>query len=220
MRKSQQNLENAMIRKILIASAISLFFASSVYADPINVAFGKDVTLHGTYGDLRPGSGWSDLPLADASTLTDGIFMPRSTLWNQDSIWWDTTVDGSTDNWIEIDLGTTYELVGFIVQADDNDTYQLDYWTGTTWASAWTIPVVGGWGDQTRPNPFDDSEMFMLASSITTDRLRLAGATPSDYYYSVTEIQAYGYAISEPGTLALFGIGLIGIAIARRKLKF
>lgn len=207
-----------MFRKFVIASAICLFFAPSVHADPINVALGSDVTLYGSYGVLRPGSGWSDLALADASTLTDGIFMPQSTLWNQDSIWWDSTVEGSGSNWIEIDLGATYELVGLIVQADDNDTYQLDYWAGTTWASLWTISQVGGWGDQTRPNPLDDSEMFLLGSSVFTDRLRFAGTTPSDYYYSVTEIQAYGYAVSEPGTLALYGIGLLCLALAKRKL--
>jgi hypothetical protein len=208
-----------MLRKFVIASAICLLFAPSVHADPINVALGSDVWLFGHYGELRPNSGWNDLPLADASTLTDGIFLPRSTLWNQDSIWWDSTVEGSGNNWIQIDLGATYELVGLIVQADDNDAYQLDYWTGTTWASLWTIPQVGGWGDQTRPNPLDDSEMFMLGSSVFTDRLRFTGIMPSDYYYSVTEIQAYGYAVSEPGTLALFGIGLLCLALAKCKLN-
>lgn len=205
-----------MLRKTLFALALGLLFTTSAFACPINVAEGADVTLHGTFGVLRDGSGWAHYDPADASTLTDGEFLPQSTLWNDGSVWWDEAVEASADNWIEIDLGMVYELVGFIVQADDNDAYLLEYWDGTTWLTAWDIPAVGGWGDQTRPDPLDNTAIYELGTPISTDRLRFTGVFANDEYYSVTEIQAF--AMPEPGTLALLGIGLIAMALVRRRM--
>ena len=207
-----------MLRKTLFALAVSLLFMTSAYACPINVAEGADVTLHGEFGVLRDGSGWEYYDPADASTLTDGEFLPVSTTWNDGSVWWDEFVPESANNWIEIDLGMVYELVGFIVQADDNDAYLLEYWDGGTdsWVTAWDIPVVGGWGDQTRPNVNDNTDIFELGTPIMTDRLRFTAVFANDQYYSVTEIQAF--AMPEPGTLALLGIGLIAMALVRRRI--
>jgi len=183
-----------MLEKLVIASLAGLLFSNSAWATPINVAEDASVTLNGTYGVLRPGSGWdSSLAVADPATLVDGNFFPISTLWNGGSVWWDQTAEGSTNNNIVIDLGDVFELVGFIVQADDNDAYLIEYWDGANWIGAWTIPIVGGWGSQTRPNVVNNDEIHYLATPISTDRLRFTGVG-GDSYYSVTEIQAYAFA--------------------------
>lgn len=206
-----------MLKKFMIASVVGLLISTPTLADPINVLGGATVTLNGTYGVLRPGSPWNGShPVADGSTLVDGTFLPAGTLWNNGSVWWDQTVGASTSNNIVIDLGGFYDLIGFIVQADDNDSYLIEYWSGTSWVSAWNIPIVGGWGLQTRPNLLDNTEINELGSSISTDQLRFT-ATGGDGYFSVTEIQAF--SIPEPGTLALIGIGLLGIAASRTREK-
>lgn len=168
----------------------------------INVALGKTVTLNGTvYG-------------AGGSTLTDGTFLPRSTQWQTGTVWWNGTAA-----YAEIDLGDAYVINSMIAQADDNDAYLITYHDVLTdsWKTAWDVPATGGWGMQTRPNPGDDSERYVLSSSITADILRFY-AVSGDNSYSVSEIQAYGSAVPLPGALWLFALGLAALAGFRKKL--
>ena len=102
---------------------LSLWLASgTALAAPINVAQGAAVTLNGTYGVLRvpDPSNWPQNPVAAGATLTDGLFLPRATLWNDGSVWWDAFApqDVSADNSIEIALGAVYMIAGFTVAAD------------------------------------------------------------------------------------------------------
>jgi hypothetical protein len=178
-----------------------LVLAPAATAVPINVAGGAAVTLNGSYGVLTNlCCGWNPAaPTAAGSTLTDGVFRPQATVWQDGTVWWDATSPGSTNNSIEIDLGATYNIVGLIAQADDNDSYRIEYRDAAlSWITVWDIPAVGGFGAQTRPNPFDNGAMQPV--SFSSDRLRFT-ATGGDGFYSVSEIQAF--AVPEPGTLAL-----------------
>ena len=71
-----------------------------------------------------------------------------------------------------MDLGNTVEIESFVVQTDDNDAYELYYWDFgiSNWQLAWDVPnydIVpdpSNWGMQTRPNPADDTQRYMLPS--------------------------------------------------------
>ena len=106
------------------------------------------------------------------------------------------------------------------MQGDNNDDYRLYYWNinSDIWELAWDIGNYSswGWGMQTRPNPLDDTERYLLPTSIVTDALKIEGVmTDSDGYFSVSEVQAYGILIPEPVSICLLAIG--GLTLLRRK---
>lgn len=207
--------EGEIILKIVtkLLMTVALLASAHAYAMPVNVAFGKPVILNGEYGVVT--CCWPPGPVAAASTLTDGVYRPQATQWQDGTVWWDVRNANSASNSIEIDLMGTHRLIGLNAQGDDNDIYHIEYWDLgiAAWVLAWDIPAVGGFGMQTRPNPLDNTEFFSLASPITTNRLRFT-ASAGDGFYSVAEIQAF---IPEPGTLTLFGAGLALLGWRQRK---
>jgi subtilase family serine protease len=131
---------------------------------------------------------------ASLSTLTDGVFRPRGTAWQSGTIWWN-----STATTIEIDLIEQYSVTGLVLQADDNDSYRVQYRRPAdgVWVDAWVAPVSsGGGGMQTRPDPTNVNRVQQLAVPATTDRFRIT-AQSGDGSFSVSEFQAFGAALTQ-----------------------
>jgi hypothetical protein len=219
------------MKSLILASSIFLFsfMAFNVQAMPINILEGASVSLNGEFFT----GGWSggDVPVdvqARADSLVDGVFLPRSHQWNQDTVWWDAaSMPANKNNSIVIDLNEMYYIDSFIVQADDNDAYTLEYWNGSNWQFAMDIANYDnyGWGLQTRPNPYDVTEQTpAFANALLTDKLRFSGNYYNgDRLYAVSEIQAFGYAaemnVPEPSSILLMGVGLIGFATRKKLMK-
>lgn len=207
--------------QLLSAAAVfSACLTVPVAAQAGNVMLGNTTLLSSTgiYGTLRPGSPWGpgSTP-ALQSRVVDGVFAPENDQWNNSSWWWDEDLSVnpgiasySRPMGVDIALNAAYTVDRFLIQADDNDTYRVEYWDGAAWQLAWNVPVAGSFGLTTR-------DSGLLATPITTDRFRLS-ATSGDLYYSISEFQAFAAAVPEPGTSALVAIGLVGVgALARRR---
>lgn len=198
-----------MKKVAIVAIAVaSTCFTGQVLASSSNIALNKSVSLTGVFG-TDPGPWTTESPVP-AQNLTDGYFEPEQTQWNYGSVWW----NGYThpENSAQINLGGLFSIDGFKVQADDNDTYRIEYRVGNgNWQTAWDIPAPGGWGLT--------SSAHSLAAPILADALRFT-ATGGDNYYSVSEIQAFGVAaVPLPAALPLMfsGLGVLGFAVRRRK---
>jgi hypothetical protein len=137
---------------------------------------------------------------AALSTLTDGVFRPAGTQWQNGTVW-----RGNVTSNFQIDFAETSEVMGAVVQGDNNDTYRMwcrDIVTGN-YVDLWTIDPVGGAGMRTRPNQADNGQIFSFDTSVLTDSIRI-GAIDGDNAYSPSEVQACG-VVPAPGAVALLG---------------
>jgi hypothetical protein len=167
----------------------------------------------GNAGILRSGSPWGPGSTASSPvSIVDGVFAPENQQWNIGSFWWDEQASG-TPIFLTIQLDQSYVFDRFIIQADDNDAYQLEYWTGSTWANAFTATAVNTFGLVTR-------DSGALDSLITTNRFRLSAVMDSgDQYFAFSELQAFAVETPEPASwvMLIIGFSLIGATMRRRR---
>lgn len=193
------------MKKFYLAICILLTSTFALTTEAGNIALGKTVTAIGVYGTSQ--GTWTYYPPALASSLTDGLFVAEQQQWNKDSLWWNGHRNPANE--IYIDLGGLFRIDNFVVQADNNDVYRIDYKTNSgDWLTAHTVNSVASWGLVTRDVDLD--------SSIWANALRFV-AISGDAFHAVTEIQAFGVVdVPEPSPAILILTGLVAAGLARR----
>jgi len=164
-------------------------------------------------------------PSTSLSVIDNGVFLPESTAFFSstaiaNAVEWTTTDgkpagSGNAPTTLEIDLGGFFAISGAIMQADNNDSYLLQYRdpSTNTWLTLWNVPGVGGVGFTTRPNA--DQTTFQSLSPIVTDAVRIS-AISGDPALGVSEIQLNGSAVPEPSPGVLIAIGGLTTLVLRR----
>ena len=194
------------LQSIFAAAVLAAVVASPAIAST-NVVQGALVEGQGSFGVASPGYVWGSPAVAAFSTVTDGLFQPEYTAWNEGSVWWDARLPRAYQNFVLFDLGSEKTFNQLVIQADNNDSYAVDYWNGSDFVNVWEASDVAGYGLMTRTSGD--------LSSVTTQFLRVH-ATSGDGYYSVSELQAIA-PVPEPETYALLGLGLVAVSLARRR---
>jgi hypothetical protein len=169
----------------------------------------SSISTVGTIGILRAGSPWGPGSTDSAlQPLVNGFFQPEGTQWNNGSLWWDQDPSVNRQEVLTtIRLDRAFTFSKFVMQADDNDGYTLEYWDGAAWQLGWDFGTQPSFGLVTRP----DANV-----NFTTDFLRIR-AYGGDNYFAVSELQGFA-SVPEPAAWAMMlgGFGLVGSALRRR----
>jgi hypothetical protein len=179
----------------VLAAILAVSISSTTFAAQIPVI---NVTGSGSYTN-------------SVSLLTDGFIPANGTGWTSDTnVYWNGTVPTFT-----LKFNGVYNVNDLLIQVDNNDDYRIDYsLNGSDWTTLYTISSsLGsvGYGMDT----FTQADM--LFSPFTAQYIRVQ-ATGGDNMYAISEIQAFGTAVvPEPGTLALFGTGLLLSRVFRKR---
>ena len=204
-----------MLNVKTVSVVLLLLVASTLSWSTTNVALNAAVStvgsdfLSGPQNIVCPGT-----PAAP-SAITSGTFFPETTCW-LNGVAWTANPNGAPD-YIDIDLGGAYSISSAIVQADDNDTYELQYLgTDNAYHDWWAVPLDPSFGLVTRPS--GDQTTQQPLPTVTATGLRIF-ATGGDGDYAVGQVEVFGNAVGtpEPGALMLLGAGLSGLGLLRRR---
>ena len=126
----------------------------------------------------------------------NGEFAPEGTAWNsavyatlladcKATNTCSTTAPATVSSILNVDLTAPFQIDHMVIQADGNDTYQIDGLdeATSTWVSLWSVQPASGSGLRTQTSPtLDPSKTPMV-------RLLRVYVTAGDGQYSVSELQ-------------------------------
>jgi hypothetical protein len=199
--------------RILIAALVIVIFSGPAFADSL-VTNGATVSTVGSGFDSTAATNWNSTPgIYNPNAIVNGLPQADGTQWNQNTAYWSGPSPDASDI-LTITLSATATIDKIILQADDNDSYQVKYWNGSSWQLLNTFPAVGGFGMATRATYFPPSPIATGAFEIT--------AASGDGFYAVGQFSAYGTRISatpEPSTLlfGLTGVALLGLVLMNKR---
>ena len=212
----------AAIAGITLAAMAATWMSGGAKADT-NIALGKTVSIVAT--DPDPSAGFNNGTAGNLQNITNGIVLPDATAYGSAAAV-DQAIEWNGAGYVfQISLGGAYTVSGLIVDADDNDAYQLQYYNASTssWDALYTAPIVSvGFGLRTRPSVSDQSEEYILSSPVTTDAVRIYGGASDDNFcfdgscgqggYAIAQVELFGTpAVPEPSTWAMMLAGFVGL---------
>lgn len=194
------------MRKLVAALAFAGLAASAMAE---NVALNASVTLSNTAG-FGDSSGWDGGLLADAATVTDGVFLPINTQWNVGTVFWTGNYGVDT---ITVTLAHQSLVNELVIQADNDNNYLVEYLnSANVWQAAAVLSPNRSWGQ--------DNGSATLAAPVLTTAFRISGTGDAgDLRFSVSEFQAIGQvvAVPEPATYGMLGAGLALLGVVARR---
>ena len=209
---------------VLVAGEAAPLYAEVIPIDLRTVA-GTAVTASSFYSEGAPSE---DPPwkASDGSGMT-GTF-PNGVASTE---WWTSWASQGHDDlnytseWIAWDLGGTYTLSKVHVWNYNENGYtdesvkklDIQKWTGAAWENVYTGLEWSQAPDSDEYAGFDQE----FSTPITTSKIRFAnlenfGGEGANYGVGVSEVVFY---VPEPATMALLGIGALGMVMRRRLRK-
>jgi hypothetical protein len=188
-------------------AAMATWTAGGARADT-NIALGKTVSIVAT--DPDPSAGFNNGTAANLQNITNGVILPDATAYGSAAAIAQAIEWNGAGYVFQISLGGAYAVSGLIVDVDDNDAYQLQYYNASTssWDALYTAPIASvGFGLRTRPSVSDQSEQYVLSSPVMTDAVRIYGGASDDNFCFDGSCGQGGYAV---GQVELFGKPAVG----------
>jgi PEP-CTERM motif len=218
-------MSHAGLAAITLAAMAATWTAGGARADT-NIALGKTVSIVAT--DPDPNAGFNNGTAVNLQNVTNGVILPDATAYGSAAAVAQAIEWNGAGYVFQISLGGPYTVSGLIVDVDDNDAYQLQYYNASTssWDALYTAPIVSvGFGLRTRPNVSDQSEEYILPSPVLTDAVRIYGGASDDNFcfdgscgqggYAVGQVELFGTpatgGVPEPSTWAMMLAGFAGL---------